>query len=300
MELVYHTGNNFGDKLNPIIFNHFAKDLFNEQDDEYFVGIGSILGLKQHLVGKKHVFSSGYAANDSGTYGAVPQIDSSYNVLCVRGPLTAALLKLDPKLAVCDGAVLITEIDEYKFDELKSTDDILYIPHHKSEDMYSNWEDLCKRAGVTFVSTKDDTKEVLKKIATAKLVIAEAMHGAIIADAYRVPWVAVKSYPFINEFKWQDWANSLKVQFDFNFLPSLHDPDYMGEVISRKTPLPIPPKALQIMSNLFVGKRERDLISQLKTLATSKGFISSDEILNTRKEKLIEILSAFSSSRNNK
>ena len=166
--------------------------------------------------------------------------------------------------------------------------------------MYSNWEDLCKRAGVTFVSTKDDTKEVLKKIATAKLVIAEAMHGAIIADAYRVPWVAVKSYPFINEFKWQDWANSLKVQFDFNFLPSLHDPDYMGEVISRKTPLPIPPKALQIMSNLFVGKRERDLISQLKTLATSKGFISSDEILNTRKEKLIEILSAFSSSRNNK
>jgi succinoglycan biosynthesis protein ExoV len=39
------------------------------------------------------------------------------------------------------------------------------------------------------------------------------MHAAILADAFRVPWVAVTTSRVINSFKWEDWATSLQVAY---------------------------------------------------------------------------------------
>ena len=56
---------------------------------------------------------------------------------------------------------------------------------------------------------RDGNEKVGRMIAAADLVIAESMHAAILADAFRVPWVAVTTSDAINSFKWNDFVQSL-------------------------------------------------------------------------------------------
>jgi succinoglycan biosynthesis protein ExoV len=62
---------------------------------------------------------------------------------------------------------------------------------------------------------------VLAQISRARLVLAESLHAAICADAYRVPWLPVLTSPRINAFKWHDWLRSLELQARFELLPQL-------------------------------------------------------------------------------
>ncbi len=60
------------------------------------------------------------------------------------------------------------------------------------------------------------------------------MHGAILADAYGIPWTPVKAYPHTTEFKWRDWGGSLDLDFSFTELPAI----WRGEKhLSRKRQL---------------------------------------------------------------
>ena len=56
-------------------------------------------------------------------------------------------------------------------------------------------------------------RSVIRAIAQSRLVIAESMHAAILADAFRVPWIAVSTSHSINSFKWQDWAATVNVAY---------------------------------------------------------------------------------------
>lgn len=39
------------------------------------------------------------------------------------------------------------------------------------------------------------------------------MHAAIIADAFRVPWVPMVTSPQINTFKWLDWTSTIEQRY---------------------------------------------------------------------------------------
>jgi succinoglycan biosynthesis protein ExoV len=54
---------------------------------------------------------------------------------------------------------------------------------------------------------------VIEKIRSARLVLAEAMHAAIVADSLRVPWIAVSSSPKVSSFKWLDWTQSMELPY---------------------------------------------------------------------------------------
>jgi succinoglycan biosynthesis protein ExoV len=54
---------------------------------------------------------------------------------------------------------------------------------------------------------------VLVEIQQTEILLAEAMHGAIVADALRVPWIPVRMYSQFMEFKWRDWTQSIQVPF---------------------------------------------------------------------------------------
>jgi succinoglycan biosynthesis protein ExoV len=68
-------------------------------------------------------------------------------------------------------------------------------------------------ANIEYVNPEQDGKAVIGRIRSAKLVIADSMHGAIIADAMRVPWIPVVTSPRINTFKWMDWTSSVGLPY---------------------------------------------------------------------------------------
>lgn len=107
MKLIYYKKHvNFGDALNPMVFNRFLPGFFDKNEDSVFIGIGSILHMKFPDASQKIVFSSGFAY-----YGEMPRIDSSYYFSCVRGPLTCSALKIDKKYSITDGAALLKRFD---------------------------------------------------------------------------------------------------------------------------------------------------------------------------------------------
>ena len=54
--------------------------------------------------------------------------------------------------------------------------------------------------------------------------ITEALHGAIVADALRVPWMPVSSYHTILPFKWEDWCRSVGLAYAPSSVPTFWKP----------------------------------------------------------------------------
>jgi succinoglycan biosynthesis protein ExoV len=96
------------------------------------------------------------------------------------------------------------------------------VPHHRSED-YINWEPICRAAGVQLISARQGVEPFIQQLTSCKLVVSEAMHGAIFADALRIPWLPAKFSPAFREDKWLDWADSMSLDLHFHILPAVHD-----------------------------------------------------------------------------
>ncbi|GAA5034709.1 hypothetical protein GCM10011506_29240 [Marivirga lumbricoides] len=286
MILNYFQSNNFGDALNPYIFNHFLPNFFDGDPEVSFVGIGSILGLSHvRKANKKIVFSSGFA------YGAIPSVDSSFDIFCVRGPLTCEALKINKNLAVSDGAILL-QFMEKKEDDKKYK--FSFIPHWESMEKF-NWETICEMSDVHYIKPTDSIDSVLSQIKQSEVVIAEAMHGAIVADALRVPWIPVKAYKGINFFKWQDWASSLNLEYNPIQIKSLYnDTNFTRKVIRDKTGYPLPLGTLspvvrmyEVYQSMFLVQGVVREFEKLKLVAPS---LSNDTILNSKGNQLLTTL----------
>jgi len=129
----------------------------------------------------------------------------------VRGPLTARVLGLGPEAVLTDPAILLAR--HPAFAQPEPAGDVLFVPHWKSV-RYGQWREACALAGVEFVDPCADAHEVVRRIAGARKVIAESMHAAIVADAFRVPWVPVVLSRELAPFKWSDWAASIGLHYE--------------------------------------------------------------------------------------
>jgi succinoglycan biosynthesis protein ExoV len=227
MRLGYAKVQNFGDALNPYIFNHFLADFFDDDTSEVLIGIGSILGFEKFDdARRKIVFSSGYAPG----YADPPTIDQTYDVFCVRGPLTARELNLNPDLAVTDGAGLLRFMD---YDPVETAHQYTYIPHKSTEKLY-DWPRVCRETGINYLSPESGVEHVLEEIRRSEVVLAEAMHAAIVADTFRIPWVPVVTNDRINEFKWRDWTASLDMDYDPQRIPSIYQRSHIENGIRHR------------------------------------------------------------------
>ncbi|NLS79444.1 MAG: polysaccharide pyruvyl transferase family protein [Chloroflexi bacterium] len=83
------------------------------------------------------------------------------------------------------------------------------------------WASVCASLSISYLNPADSIEHIVDTISRSELVISEAMHGAIIADALRVPWIPVRTRRYILEFKWQDWAASLGMEHEFEWLPPI-------------------------------------------------------------------------------
>lgn len=194
---------NFGDDLNPWLWHRLLPNYFDGRPDKLFLGIGTIIRAEVPREPLKLVFGSGTG------YGDVPDLDDRWRFYCVRGPLTAERLGLPLECAVTDAAALVAAV---RPPAGRNAGPMSFMPHHASA-LRFDWRRLCRRLGIAYLDPAAPVPELLDAIAGSRAVIAEAMHGAIVADALRVPWIPVAIYDHINAFKWDDWSRSLELPY---------------------------------------------------------------------------------------
>jgi succinoglycan biosynthesis protein ExoV len=218
MEIIYYQSpaGNFGDDLNTIIWRELLPPSCFEADDSVLLGIGSIFRdefLTEQATRNKRVFVLGSGA---GT-GPLPKLwpNKGWSVLAMRGPLSAKLIGR-PETTATDGAALLATTPQLL--PPRTPRDVVFFPHYNSIAL-SRWQEACELADLVFVDPHWPPQKVLRALGRARLVVTEAMHGAIVADALRIPWVPVVSSPAIPPFKWIDWTRSLDLEYQPITLP---------------------------------------------------------------------------------
>ena len=242
MKLCYWTEPNFGDRLNPYMFPRLLPNFFDEDPETLVVGIGSILGGPQSAPHKstKRIVVFGTGAG----YHSVPYHLPNYHFLCVRGPRTARYLGLPREVAVTDGALLVHLLGHRRG---PTRYPVSFMPHYDTHFRVPEWKLYCERAGLHYLSPLLPVEQMLDEMASSERIITEAMHGAIVADALRVPWTAVVSDTWINTFKWVDWCESMELtfqpqslagvglvrQWNFRLNENVHIPELLKKVLRR-------------------------------------------------------------------
>lgn len=290
MRLRYFDGENFGDALNPMIFNKILPSFFDDQCDTDFFGIGSIIGFEMmQKAQKKVIFSSGYSPSYAKKYGTL-KIDSSYDIVCVRGPMTVKALNLPAKSAVTDGAALLRE---FNFPRLKKKYSVSFMPHWTSEQIYP-WNEICEECGIHFVSPRGSVNEVINEILQSEVVMAEAMHYAIVADALRVPWIPVKAYSFIDAFKWSDWSESLGINYRPHEIRSMYSIDSVFEDKLKNKISFLPQPFIKAGTNLYGWYQKAVVTSRninaFTAIKQSAPLLSKDSVFNEKTDTLLELL----------
>jgi hypothetical protein len=206
---VYQLSNvsgNFGDALNEWLWHDLLPGVFDDDASVRFIGIGTILDRNLPPTPLSVVFGTGTG------YAPPPQRlgGPRWKVYGVRGPLTARLLGLAPEAALTDPAILLATLPAFA---QRQRAGVVFVPHWKSV-RYGQWREACALAGIEFIDPCGPAQDVVRRIAGARKVIAESMHAAIIADAFRVPWVPVVLSREVAPFKWADWAATLGLAYE--------------------------------------------------------------------------------------
>lgn len=231
-------GGNFGDDMNEWFWDQLFPDYRDLAPDTTLFGIGSIL-WRDNFKGFEKVVVMG---SGSG-YGVIPNgVPENADIGFVRGPRTARLLNIGADMAITDPAAMVATFKD--FQDMKSTGEVVFVPHVGTAKLPLNWDGIASRAGVRYLPPTQESRDVIRTIAGARLVLAESLHAAIIADAFRVPWVPLSISPTFNEHKWRDWSDSLEMDIAFQYFLS-------GVKKMRSV-------AAEIRNPFGVGKRQGD------------------------------------------
>ncbi len=220
MRLYYwrDTARNFGDELNPLLWPRLLPDFFDDDSTEIFLGIGSVLDSRHPAAARKIVAGAGY-----GGYQTSATLDSSWTVHWVRGPRTAHQLALPPGCGIGDPASLIDRDLAAAMtgpdweSGCRVSDHIGFMPHYQTAER-GDWARAAEEAGLVLIDPRDDPRAVLAAIARCRMLVSEAMHGVIVADALRVPWVAAAPLMPIHRAKWDDWGSAMGIAVVFEAL----------------------------------------------------------------------------------
>ena len=148
------------------------------------------------------------------TRRSVPPRGTHYSIYWVRGPLSAQLMGLPPQMAIGDAGYMIRRCDLFERYHVASGDQPAFMPNMTAACGAVGLREVCEGLGIRYIDPRDPEDVVLSAIAGSSVLITEALHGAVVADALRTPWIAVKSSEDIFEFKWRDFCASIGVAYD--------------------------------------------------------------------------------------
>jgi len=202
-------GGNFGDDLNRILWPLLLPDMDAIESSHAILGLGSFQWVPADKHTKKiHVLGSG--GSEPLPHSTVNDYDLIFHF--VRGPVTASHWNC-PDKSLTDGAVLMMHTELKDTPPEARTHQVGFIPHHTS-DQYADYEAICNQLGMKYISPRGGEVEgVISKIKSCDYIITEALHGAIVADLLRKPWMPVSSGQHIKPYKWHDWCQSVGLAY---------------------------------------------------------------------------------------
>jgi succinoglycan biosynthesis protein ExoV len=143
---------------------------------------------------------------------------------------------------------------------------------------------MAGRLGFRLISPRLDVLPFLDALAECEFVVTEAMHGAIIADALRIPWYPIRANSLAREgatssFKWSDWCGSVGLEFSPLDLP------------------PFWPRQKGYLNRVRATVKMAGVERSLKKLARGRvRYLSSDRVLESRLAQLNDIILGFDES----
>lgn len=204
-----HPSKNFGDDLNPWLFQKLTRKKVIYADDVINIGrktvysfIGSILESKNQKY--LHVIGSGFISSE-GQIKYFPK-----NVSFVRGPLTRErLISLGVKSpdVYCDPALLLPLV--YKNKKNKKYQ-LGVIPHYVDKEN-STLNYFKEQNEILIIDIQDDIEKVINDILSCEKIISSSLHGIIVSDAFNIPakWVEFSDKVIGNGFKFHDYYLSV-------------------------------------------------------------------------------------------
>jgi len=267
MNIIYFKSDigNFGDDLNPWLWEQLFGDFSSYKKDLDFIGIGSILDTRINSDNAKLVFGSGVRDFDFD----INEI-SNLEISFVRGPISSRLT--NNSNYITDAAYALRLLPQKNYTKKYKTSIIPYFRHAYQ----FNWKLFEKFTGIHVIMPTQPVEKVIEEINQSENILAVAMHGAILADIYRVPWMRVKfskhghESALTSELKWNDWLRSIDIKdpsihsFDFNFNQELSKPKQWFALVMMR---------LKFKNNRFI--------------------LSSDKVVKTIDKKMKEAVDQF-------
>lgn len=140
---------------------------------------------------------------------------AEWDLRFVRGPKTA---RLTGAPFISGPAILLPRLLPFE----PSREGLGFVPHFGTRRAVI--EEAAGRLGARVIHPERDVEDFVRELTKCEKVICEAMHGAIIADAYRIPWAGLRLDVGFragagNVFKWEDWCQSIQAPYKFAPLP---------------------------------------------------------------------------------
>lgn len=199
---------NFGDDLNKLIWHKLISNLDQLPPDIGLLGIGTLQGIKlPKSLRCILVMGTGGLATPPGDW-----FDSRFKVYFCRGLLTEKSWGC-PGKGIVDGAYLSKFTDLIDLCKAVKKYEYGFMPHHIS-DRHANYSDICSKLGFKYISPRNpDIQQTIQEIGSCGQLITEALHGAIFSDILGVPWTPVNSGNQVYQFKWDDWTQSIGLNY---------------------------------------------------------------------------------------
>lgn len=200
-KLKWMRGHNFGDALNPHLFEYISGQSPTHVKEQYtgecFLMIGSIL---RWLKGDNVCWGAGFACDTD---------DRNLNgeVLAVRGPLSRNVLLnngVDCPEVYGDPAILLPN---YYNPRVGKKYKLGVIPHIIDYDNVTTSGDILK------IDLTKDYTIVIQQMLSCENIISSSLHGLIVSDAYQIPtaWVEFSDKVIGDGFKFYDYYESIGV-----------------------------------------------------------------------------------------
>jgi succinoglycan biosynthesis protein ExoV len=281
---------NFGDDLNPWLWPRLLPGLLDDDDRELLIGIGTLLNHRLPSAKWRHIVGSGVG------YGRSPSIDEGTCFHAVRGFESARILGLPDDRVITDPAVLLRTVP------LPS----VLLPRARFGLMLTgrslqqfDWAAVCRRADVAFISCHWSVERVLQEIRRCDTLLTEAMHGAIVADALRVPWIAVTCSREVLAFKWRDWLSSVRMNYEpVHILPLYQAAARYTTIQASRNAIKRRLRASGVWSKLWSDPPPRNstaeeierAVSELSVATRSRPSLSDETLLVQHVERYLTLL----------